>query len=139
MYPETFDFIPPSFELPNKHESVRFADYMKSHPNATYIAKPQIGAQGDGICLFKEFKDLPWGSNEKDMLVQRYLDKPLLLDGVKFDLRIYVIVVGVDPIQAFICDEGLARFCTVSILTLTLCRACTKPPPKITSRKHSCT
>jgi hypothetical protein len=23
--------------------------------------------------------------------------------------------VGIDPVQAFLCDEGLARFCTVSI------------------------
>jgi hypothetical protein len=39
----------------------------------------------------------------------------LLLDGYKFDLRVYVLVVGIDPIQAFVCEEGLARFCTVSI------------------------
>ena len=53
---------------------------------------------------------------EKELVVQRYLDKPLLMDGIKFDLRIYVVVVGIDPIQAFIYDEGLARFCTVSQL-----------------------
>jgi len=44
--------------------------------------------------------------------VQRYLSKPLLLDGIKFDLRVYVVVMGFNPIQAYICDEGLARFCT---------------------------
>ena len=37
----------------------------------------------------------------------------MLLDGIKFDLRVYIVVVGIDPIQAFVCNEGLARFCTV--------------------------
>lgn len=49
-------------------------------------------------------------------MVQRYLDKPLLLEGIKFDLRIYVVVVGLENMTAYICDEGLARFCTVSYL-----------------------
>jgi hypothetical protein len=33
---------------------------------------------------------------DKDLLVQRYLDDPLLLDKKKFDLRIYVYCSGVD-------------------------------------------
>jgi hypothetical protein len=45
-------------------------------------------------------------------VIQRYLDKPFLLDKIKFDLRVYVAIMDVDPIQAFVCDEGLARFCT---------------------------
>jgi hypothetical protein len=48
----------------------------------------------------------------ENITVQKYLDKPLLLSGIKFDMRVYVVVVGIDPIQAYICDEGLARFCT---------------------------
>ena len=51
--------------------------------------------------------------SSKDLIVQRYLDKPLLLDGFKFDLRVYVCVFNLNPVQAFLCDEGLARFCTV--------------------------
>jgi hypothetical protein len=37
-----------------------------------------------------------------------------LLDGYKFDLRIYVVVTGMNEnnMNAFLADEGLARFCT---------------------------
>jgi hypothetical protein len=49
-----------------------------------------------------------------ETIVQRYISNPLLLNGYKFDLRIYIVVTGINEgkIQAFLADEGLARFCT---------------------------
>ena len=38
--------------------------------------------------------------------------KSLILDKKKFDCRLYVLIRGVDPVEAFLCTEGLARFCT---------------------------
>jgi hypothetical protein len=38
-------------------------------------------------------------------LVQRYLRSPYLIDGKKFDLRIYVLVSGVDPLRVYVHDE----------------------------------
>ena len=45
-------------------------------------------------------------------MVQRYLHKPYLLDGLKFDLRVYVLVAGCDPLRLFIHKEGLVRLAT---------------------------
>jgi len=74
---------------------------MELHPNFHFIGKPSRGKGGEGIILIEKFTDIPKNyvsNSQKDMLVQRYVKTPLLLDKKKFDLRLYVLIVGYDPI-----------------------------------------
>ena len=52
---------------------------------AVYITKPKGSIQGRGIRLTAN----PLKKAENDV-VQQYISDPLLIDGFKFDLRIYV-------------------------------------------------
>ena len=47
------------------------------------------------------------------MICQQYVAKPFLIDGFKFDLRIYALVTSCDPLRIFIFNDGLGRFTTV--------------------------
>ena len=46
------------------------------------------------------------------MIASQYVDNPHLIDGYKYDLRIYVCLASINPLRVYIYEDGLARFAT---------------------------
>ena len=79
--------------------------------------KPAASACGRGIYLTTKFENMPQvgdlhNSKHAEYVVEEYIERPLLLRGFKFDLRIYVAVTSFDPLRVYVFEEGLARFST---------------------------
>jgi len=118
LWPEKFRFWPKSWLLPAEIEPMKA--WMGKHKDKTVIVKPADGSLGEGIFLAKDASDLEskllakpqWGAGFA-ALAQLYMPNPLLIGGLKFDLRLYAVVTSTDPLEAYLCREGLARFCTV--------------------------
>lgn len=106
-FPDEYDFFPRSWLIPAELSDLR--SYHGATKNKVYIVKPEASCQGRGIFLTKNLDQL----NSTDRyVVQEYLRNPFLIDGLKFDLRIYVLVAGCGPLRIYLHQEGLARFAT---------------------------
>ena len=112
LFPKNFNFLPKSWPIPSQYAAFCHYVFTGNRKNEYYILKPDEGSQGDGIYLFKNPTDIPQGTLLRNSVVQQYVGNPLLIDGYKFDLRLYVLIAQLDPLEAFLCTEGLARFCT---------------------------
>lgn len=74
---------------------------------------------GQGIFVCNNVHELEFQlKNRKkyvnSLFVSEYIERPLLLRGLKFDLRVYVLVVCMAPLRVYIYDEGLVRYATTS-------------------------
>lgn len=99
-----FSFYPETYHLPKDRSAL-----SKSFANhKLWIEKPAGGSRGNGIHVVDSIKSLPSG----DIVVQQYVDNPMLINGLKFDLRFYVGVISLDPLTVFLFDNGLVRLAT---------------------------
>jgi hypothetical protein len=108
-----FDFHPDTYVLPGDREALHRAigPDAGSSSSSLWIVKPVASSCGRGIRVRNTATVLALPAKKK-VLVQRYLASPYLIDKKKFDLRIYVLVTGVDPLRVYIHEEGLTRIST---------------------------
>lgn len=124
-FPADYEFFPRTwiFSCLLPDQAADLERTMAEKKGWTYICKPTSGSQGKGLRLVRNFAELrgplrdafPRGAERlrpAEYVVQRYVTKPLLVDGYKFDCRCYAIVTGIVPLRAYLFEEGLARFCT---------------------------
>lgn len=111
QFPDDYNFFPQTWILPSEFADFRQQiDNLQKNKKKTFIVKPAASCQGRGIFLTRSLDNL----NPFDhFVVQRYLHKPFLIDELKFDLRIYVFVCGIDPLRVYMYKDGLCRLSTV--------------------------
>ena len=107
---KAYNIFPKTFMLPADYTELKKEwEHGKSYGNKTFIVKPSQGCQGHGIRLTRCLDEI---SPSEPNIVQRYMHRPHLLGGYKYDLRLYVLVSSLNPLRVFLFREGLVRVCT---------------------------
>ena len=117
------DFLPLTYVLPQ--DMSVFIEEFKKYPNSLWIMKPNNRCQGQGITLLNKTSKVKKMSftkkvttdnyqniNTNDIyVVSKYIENPFLMNGKKFDMRIYCLVTTFHPLKAYLYQQGFCRFC----------------------------
>jgi len=96
--------VPVAFKIPK--QKTELIDYAKRFPDSLFVQKSN-NHRGIRIQPLAEL-DL----ETKGTFVQKFIHKPLLIDGHKFDIGVYTIITSIDPLRAYVYDgDVLFRFC----------------------------
>ena len=82
-----------------------------------WIVKPGQNARGSGVHCSDDLQEiLDCGSKLQARIVQKYIERPLLLSlpkgEIKFDIRQWVLVTSIDPLEVYFFSSCYIRLCT---------------------------
>ncbi|GKT14465.1 Tubulin tyrosine ligase [Aduncisulcus paluster] len=114
-FPQSFSFFPLTFVFPSEIPQLR--QFIKSYKyklsKDLFISKPVRGSQGKGIRLLPDLSTFP----SEPCVIQKYISNPLLINGKKCDLRLYVIIYSVNPLIILLHSHGIVRFASTKYST----------------------
>lgn len=129
-HPKEYDFHSEGYLYPDQTDEIeemiaRENDKLRAEGKtykAQFIKKPTANSRGNGIGFIREIKELEDINKETGKqnryLVQKYIESPLLINGKKADVRIYVLVTGVSPLRIYVFDDGIVRIATKNFIPL---------------------
>mmetsp|Transcript_74470 Transcript_74470/g.131617 ORF Transcript_74470/g.131617 Transcript_74470/m.131617 type:complete len:672 (-) Transcript_74470:497-2512(-) len=109
-FPDDFDFIPKSYTDYREYLAdcaAKSSEAKRKKKKTFYIVKPNSGCMGKGIFM----TGAPTQKMFENAVVQEYLSNPMLIEGRKFDLRCYVLLLSVTPLRILFFRDGLVRIC----------------------------
>merc|ERR1712071_708372 len=96
--------VPIAFKIPD--QKAQLINYAKKYPESLFVQKSN---NHRGIRI-QPLRDLDLDTT--GTVVQKYIHKPLLIDGHKFDIGVYTVITSIDPLRAYVYDgDVLFRFC----------------------------
>ena len=78
-----------TFILPNEYKQVINYWNKDGNEKTMWICKPTDGRRGQGISIIDKMEDLQYAQQS---VLQQYIANPMLIRGMKWDMRIYVCI-----------------------------------------------
>ncbi|KAH8269751.1 hypothetical protein KR018_009821 [Drosophila ironensis] len=105
-----FGFMQKSYIMPDDLENLRQVWPKNASKLTKWIVKPPASARGTGIRIVNKWSQFP---KDRPLVVQKYIERPLLINDNKFDMRLYVVLTSINPLRIYMYKDGLARFASV--------------------------
>ena len=106
-HPGDFAIAPMSYLLSDDYEA--FQKEREREPDCLWILKPVAASCGRGIKIIDKNTSI---RKKEGILASKYIANPHLINGLKYDLRVYVLVTSFNPLKVYIYNDGLVRFAT---------------------------
>jgi len=107
-FPREFNVTPLTYIFPE--DSEKFENDRESEDSGVlYILKPVAASCGRGIKVIGKRTPVP---RKDGYLAAKYVCKPHLINDLKYDLRVYVLVTSFEPLRIYVYNDGLVRFAT---------------------------
>jgi len=111
MFPHDYNYIPQTYLLDSDLHIFQTRQQTAKN-EALWIMKPSTMSGGNGIQIIQKNFKLAGGAPKKGVLVSDYISNPHLINNLKYDLRIYVLVSSMDPLKIYLHEEGIVKFAT---------------------------
>ncbi|CAG9331493.1 unnamed protein product [Blepharisma stoltei] len=111
-FEEAYCFCPETYILPD--DCRKLNKDREENPKDLWILKPANSACGKGIKILTKDTEI---KKKQGVIISKYIKEPHLINGFKYDLRVYVCVTCFDPLRIYLYEEGLVRFATVPYST----------------------
>jgi tubulin monoglycylase TTLL3/8 len=123
-----YDFVSIAHRLPDMCKlldefSYEFPEYqpeLLDHSNL-WIVKPGAKSRGRGITVVQKINEIlrsyvsqgePNLQKENRWIIQKYIEKPLLVENTKFDIRQWFLVDSWSPLRIWVYKDSYLRFST---------------------------
>jgi tubulin polyglutamylase TTLL4 len=109
VFGKAYDIAPTTYIFPEDYKRFILDRELNNFAHM-YIMKPAASSCGRGIRVIGKKQEV---KKRYGYIVSRYVSKPHLLNGRKYDLRLYVLVTSFDPLKIYLFKDGLVRLATV--------------------------
>ena len=105
---DEYRLVPKTWILPEDYRRFQKEREDTEAPKL-WILKPANSSCGRGIKILTKGSSIP---KKGPHVACEYIMKPNLINGYKYDLRLYVLITSYEPLTIYLYKEGLVRFAT---------------------------